>query len=401
MLGSVRSRRTCCSVCGVMPGSAATTCGAASSTLTVRMLLNTVTNGSTRSTTAGGMPPTSQSSSLCGNGRVARQIGCARGAVVGIFRIVVAGLRRRAPGDDTVGIDRARCPRLTPSAVDQAREQTGFGAALRSTRAASERKVTLTRPAPTRALKVPLVGRVASFCAGQLEGREFDARGDQRLGLQAVWRCRDHDGGVGDVGRGRSAPAPASAARIQSTATTMKPRAIRPAKRADDGCLAPLIAAPPSSALAAAFSRAVRHVAGFLGPRAFRRRRDVRTPSRPRPFSTCPVALSRTVMRMLSGSCDLAAPDRLPRPGPVRHRRRSRGTARGSAPPGRQSGSARRSASAWNGARSRTSASPCASAFSIRRMNLESRPRVGTDARCAQRSPTIRCPRTAAPWRRR
>ena len=43
-------------------------------------------------------------------------------------------------------------------------------------RAASERNVTATLPAPTRALKVPLVGRRRLALRSQLIGGEFDAR---------------------------------------------------------------------------------------------------------------------------------------------------------------------------------------------------------------------------------
>jgi hypothetical protein len=42
-------------------------------------------------------------------------------------------------------------------------ESRPLGALFRSTRAVSERKVTNTRPVPTRELNVPLVGRAASL----------------------------------------------------------------------------------------------------------------------------------------------------------------------------------------------------------------------------------------------
>src|SRR5439155_703372 len=66
--GSPRCDSTDCKLSGVMLGSAASTWGAASSTLTVATLLNTVTNGSMRSMIAGGIPRTSHNSSGAGKG---------------------------------------------------------------------------------------------------------------------------------------------------------------------------------------------------------------------------------------------------------------------------------------------------------------------------------------------
>src|SRR5258708_20805087 len=63
-----RAATIVCTISGVMPGKAAMTCGAASTTSTWALPLNTVTNGSIRSISTAGMPWRSQSSLTWMNG---------------------------------------------------------------------------------------------------------------------------------------------------------------------------------------------------------------------------------------------------------------------------------------------------------------------------------------------
>ena len=80
-------------------------------------------------------------------------------------------------------------------------DSSGFGAALRSIRVASVWKATVSRAVPTRAVKLPTVGRSSLLGADELIGGKLDAGGDQRIGNDGVAARRHRDRRIGHVDR--------------------------------------------------------------------------------------------------------------------------------------------------------------------------------------------------------
>ena len=89
---------------------------------------------------------------------------------------------------------RAPSPMMSPAS-------SAFGAALRSIRAASDRKVTATLRRADPRIERPAGRARVLLDRGQLVGGKLDAGGDQRVGLNPVGASGHHHRGVGDIGQ--------------------------------------------------------------------------------------------------------------------------------------------------------------------------------------------------------